>query len=84
MDKCPQKCRIVTKVMILKPKKLNSAQRKFCRVRLSNGRSSSAYIPSEGRNSVEHCFDYIRGGRVQDLPGVKYLLIRCLGIYLVC
>ena len=65
--------------MILKPKKLNSAQRKFCRVRLSNGRNVSAYIPGEGHNVTEHSIVYVRGGRVQDLPGVKYHLIRGRG-----
>lgn len=62
--------------MILKPKKPNSAQRKVCRVRLSTGQTVSAYIPGEGHNATEHSIVYVRGGRVQDLPGVKYHLVR--------
>lgn len=79
LETCPQKRGVVTKVMILKPKKPNSAQRKVCRVRLSNGHNISAYIPGEGHNATEHSIVYVRGGRVQDLPGVKYHLIRGRG-----
>lgn len=79
LENCPQRRGVVTKVMILKPKKPNSAQRKVCRVRLSNGRNISAYIPGEGHNATEHSIVYVRGGRVQDLPGVKYHLIRGRG-----
>lgn len=79
LETCPQRRGVVTKVMILKPKKPNSAQRKVCRVRLSNGQNVSAYIPGEGHNATEHSIVYVRGGRVQDLPGVKYHLIRGRG-----
>lgn len=72
----PQLKGVVTKVMIMKPKKPNSAQRKVCRVKLSNGAYVFAYIPGEGHNLQEHSIVYVRGGRVQDLPGVKYHLIR--------
>ncbi|CCD27419.1 mitochondrial 37S ribosomal protein uS12m NDAI_0K02280 [Naumovozyma dairenensis CBS 421] len=79
LDHCPFKKGIVLKVMILKPKKPNSAQRKACRVRLSNGNVISAYIPGEGHNAQEHSIVYVRGGRCQDLPGVKYHLVRGVG-----
>lgn len=62
--------------MILKPKKPNSAQRKCCRVRLSNGSVISCLIPGEGHNLQEHHIVLVRGGRVQDTPGVKYRLVR--------
>lgn len=64
------------RVMVLKPKKPNSAQRKAARVRLSNGEVVSAYIPGIGHNCQEHSVVYVRGGRSQDLPGVKYHLVR--------
>lgn len=64
------------RVMILKPKKPNSAQRKAARVRLTNGEVVSAYIPGIGHNCQEHSVVYVRGGRSQDLPGVKYHLVR--------
>ncbi|ODV95910.1 hypothetical protein PACTADRAFT_49345 [Pachysolen tannophilus NRRL Y-2460] len=76
LENCPIKKGVVVRVMILKPKKPNSAQRKAARVRLSNGKVVSAYIPGEGHNAQEHSVVYVRGGRVQDLPGVKYHLIR--------
>ncbi|ODV63538.1 mitochondrial 37S ribosomal uS12m domain-containing protein [Ascoidea rubescens DSM 1968] len=62
--------------MVLKPKKPNSAQRKCCRVRLTNGKIVSAYIPGEGHNAQEHSVVLIRGGRCQDVPGVKYHAVR--------
>ena len=58
------------------PKKPNSALRKIARVRLTNGREVTAYIPGEGHNLVEHSIVFIRGGRVKDLPGVRYHIIR--------
>lgn len=75
----PFKKGVVVRVMILKPKKPNSAQRKCCRVRLSTGSVVSALIPGEGHNVQEHHVVLVRGGRVQDLPGVKYKLVR--GLY---
>lgn len=76
LEECPIRKGVVVRVMILKPKKPNSAQRKACRVRLSTGKMVSAYIPGEGHNAQEHSVVYVRGGRVQDLPGVKYHLVR--------
>lgn len=73
---CPIKKGVILRVMILKPKKPNSAQRKAARVRLSNGEVVSAYIPGIGHNAQEHSVVYVRGGRCQDLPGVKYHLVR--------
>ncbi|RLV96249.1 37S ribosomal protein S12 mitochondrial [Spathaspora sp. JA1] len=72
----PFKKGVVVRVVILKPKKPNSAMRKCCRVRLSNGKVVSALIPGEGHNLQEHHIVLVRGGRVQDLPGVKYRLVR--------
>lgn len=79
LERCPFKKGVVLRVMVLKPKKPNSAQRKACRVRLSNGKVVSAYIPGEGHNAQEHSIVYVRGGRCQDLPGVKYHLVRGAG-----
>ncbi|ODV91425.1 hypothetical protein CANCADRAFT_57677 [Tortispora caseinolytica NRRL Y-17796] len=76
LDRCPAKKGVVVRVMVLKPKKPNSAQRKAARVRLSNGKYVSAYIPGEGHNAQEHSVVLVRGGRCQDLPGVKYRLVR--------
>lgn len=76
MDTNPFKKGVVLRVMIVKPKKPNSAQRKCCRVRLSNGNVVSCLIPGEGHNLQEHHVVLVRGGRVQDLPGVKYRLVR--------
>lgn len=76
LERCPLKKGVVMRVMILKPKKPNSAQRKAARVRLSNGEVVSAYIPGIGHNCQEHSVVYVRGGRSQDLPGVKYHLVR--------
>lgn len=67
---------IVLKTLIKKPKKPNSANRKCVRVRLSNNREVTAYIPGEGHNLQEHSIVLVRGGRVQDLPGVKHKVVR--------
>ena len=72
----PQKRGVCTKVAIKTPKKPNSAQRKIARVRLSNGTEVTAYIPGIGHNLQEHSVVLIRGGRVRDLPGVRYHIIR--------
>lgn len=76
LENCPLKKAVVLRTMVIKPKKPNSALRKACRVRLSNGRVLTAYIPGEGHNIQEHSVIYVRGGRCQDLPGVKYRCIR--------
>ncbi len=72
----PQKRGVCTNVRTLTPKKPNSALRKIARVRLSNGRDVTAYIPGEGHNLQEHSVVLVRGGRVRDLPGVRYHIIR--------
>ena len=72
----PQKRGVCTAVRTMTPKKPNSALRKFARVRLTNGMEVSAYIPGEGHNLQEHSVVLIRGGRVKDLPGVRYHIIR--------
>lgn len=72
LQQCPQKRGICTKVYTTTPKKPNSALRKVARVRLSNGYEVTTYIPGEGHNLQEHSVIYIRGGRVKDLPGVRY------------
>lgn len=72
----PFKKGVVVRVMIVKPKKPNSAQRKCCRVRLTNGKVVSCLVPGEGHNLQDHHIVLVRGGRVQDLPGVKYKLVR--------
>lgn len=76
MDKSPQKRGVCTRVYTTTPKKPNSALRKVARVRLSNGMEVTAYIPGEGHNLQEHSIVMIRGGRVKDLPGVRYHIIR--------
>ncbi len=76
MDKSPQKRGVCTRVYTTTPKKPNSALRKVARVRLSNGIEVTAYIPGEGHNLQEHSIVMIRGGRVKDLPGVRYHIIR--------
>ncbi|PVV03797.1 hypothetical protein BB560_001710 [Smittium megazygosporum] len=76
LEKSPQKRGVCTKVYIMKPKKPNSAERKVARVRLTNGRNIIAYIPGEGHNLQEHSVVLVRGGRVPDLPGVLYHLVR--------
>ncbi len=75
----PFKRAVVLQVRTMTPKKPNSALRKVARVRLSNGREITAYIPGEGHNLAEHAIVLIRGGKVQDLPGVKYTVVR--GVY---
>lgn len=72
----PQKRGVCIKVTTVTPKKPNSAQRKVARVRLTNGMETWAYIPGEGHNLQEHSVVLLRGGRVKDLPGVKYHIIR--------
>src|SRR5690242_15711682 len=69
---CPQKRGVCIKVGTMTPKKPNSALRKFARVRLNNGIEVNAYIPGEGHNLQEHSVVIVRGGRVKDLPGVRY------------
>ena len=72
----PQKRGVCTRVMTQTPRKPNSALRKVARVRLSNGVEVTAYIPGEGHNLQEHSIVLVRGGRVRDLPGVRYHIIR--------
>ena len=76
LDSCPQKRGVCTRVYTTTPKKPNSAMRKGARVRLSHGKEVNAYIPGEGHNLQEHSIVLIRGGRVKDLPGVRYHVIR--------
>jgi len=76
MDSSPQKRGVCTRVYTTTPKKPNSALRKVARVRLTNGIEVTAYIPGEGHNLQEHSIVLIRGGRVKDLPGVRYHIIR--------
>lgn len=73
---CPQKKGVCIKVRIVKPKKPNSAQRKVVKVRLSTGRQIIAYIPGQGHNLKEYSVVLVNGGRANDLPGVRYSLIR--------
>ncbi len=72
----PQRRGVCTRVYTVTPKKPNSALRKVCRVRLSSGMEVTAYIPGEGHNLQEHSIVLVRGGRVKDLPGVRYKVIR--------
>ena len=76
LDASPQKRGVCTRVYTTTPKKPNSALRKVARVRLTNGMEVTAYIPGEGHNLQEHSIVLIRGGRVKDLPGVRYHIIR--------
>jgi small subunit ribosomal protein S12 len=76
LDKCPQKQGVCLQVRTMTPKKPNSALRKITRVRLSNGKEVTVYIPGEGHNLQEHSIVLVRGGRVRDLPGVRYQVIR--------
>jgi small subunit ribosomal protein S12 len=76
LKNCPQKRGVCTRVYTTTPKKPNSALRKVARVRLTNGFEVTAYIPGEGHNLQEHSIVMIRGGRVKDLPGVRYHIIR--------
>ena len=76
LQSCPQKRAVCTRVYTTTPKKPNSALRKVARVRLTNGMEVTTYIPGEGHNLQEHSVVLIRGGRVKDLPGVRYHIIR--------
>ncbi|MBR3406048.1 MAG: 30S ribosomal protein S12 [Bacteroidales bacterium] len=76
LDACPQKRGVCLRVYTTTPKKPNSAMRKVARVRLSNAKEVNAYIPGEGHNLQEHSIVLVRGGRVKDLPGVRYHIIR--------
>ena len=76
LQACPQKRGVCLTVKTQTPKKPNSALRKVARVRLSNGKEVTAYIPGEGHNLQEHSIVLVRGGRVRDLPGVRYHVIR--------
>ncbi len=84
LESCPQKRGVCMTVRTMTPKKPNSALRKIARVRLSNGKEVTAYIPGEGHNLQEHSIVMVRGGRVRDLPGVKYHIVRgvldCAGV----
>ena len=84
LEACPQKRGVCTRVYTTTPKKPNSAMRKVCRVRLTNGFEVTSYIGGEGHNLQEHSVVLIRGGRVKDLPGVRYHTIRgsldCAGV----
>src|SRR6187399_1333120 len=76
LDKCPQKRGVCLQVKTMTPKKPNSALRKIARVRLSNGKEVTAYFPGEEHNLQEHSIVLVRGGRVRDLPGVRYHIVR--------
>ena len=76
MESCPQKRGVCTRVYTTTPKKPNSSLRKVARIRLTNGFEVTSYIPGEGHNLQEHSVVMIRGGRVKDLPGVRYHIIR--------
>ena len=84
LDKCPQKRGVCLQVKTMTPKKPNSALRKIARVRLSNGKEVTVYIPGEGHSLQEHSIVLVRGGRVRDLPGVRYHIVRgvldCQGV----
>ena len=76
LDKCPQKRGVCLQVRTMTPKKPNSALRKIARVRLSNQKEVTVYIPGEGHSLQEHSIVLVRGGRVRDLPGVRYHVVR--------
>lgn len=76
LDSCPQRKGVCTKIFLRTPKKPNSALRKLARLKLTNNKKIMAYIPGEGHNLQEYSTVIIRGGRVKDLPGIKYHLIR--------
>jgi small subunit ribosomal protein S12 len=76
LNSCPQKRGVCTRVYTMTPKKPNSALRKVCRVKLTNGFEVTSYIGGEGHNLQEHSVILIRGGRVKDLPGVRYHTVR--------
>lgn len=84
LTRCPQRRGVCTRVYTTTPKKPNSALRKVARIRLTNGIEVTAYIPGEGHNLQEHSVVLIRGGRVKDLPGVRYHIVRgtldCSGV----
>jgi len=84
LNNCPQRRGVCLLVKTQTPKKPNSALRKIARVRLTNGEEVTAYIPGEGHNLQEHSMVLVRGGRVKDLPGVRYHIVRgtldCLGV----
>jgi len=84
LAKCPQRRGVCVAVRVLTPKKPNSALRKVARVRLTNGQEVTAYISGEGHNLQEHSIVLVRGGRVKDLPGVRYHIVRgtldCMGV----
>lgn len=84
LESCPQKRGVCTRVYTTTPKKPNSALRKVAKVRLTNGQEVIAYIGGEGHNLQEHSIVLVRGGRVKDLPGVRYHIVRgaldCLGV----
>ena len=76
LERCPQKQGVCLQVRTMTPKKPNSALRKITRVRLTNGKEVTVYIPGEGHNLQEHSIVLVRGGRVRDLPGVRYQVVR--------
>ncbi|MBK6389692.1 MAG: 30S ribosomal protein S12 [Saprospiraceae bacterium] len=76
LDGCPQKRGVCTRVYTTTPKKPNSALRKVAKVRMTNGIEVIAYIPGEGHNLQEHSMVLVRGGRIKDLPGVRYTIVR--------
>ena len=76
LGSCPQRRGVCVRVYTTTPKKPNSAMRKVARVRLTNGKEVNAYIPGEGHNLQEHSIVLVRGGRVKDLPGVRYHIVR--------
>ena len=76
LDRCPQKRGVCLQVKTMTPKKPNSALRKVARVKLTSGVEATSYIPGEGHNLQEHSIVMLRGGRVKDLPGVRYHMIR--------
>ncbi|HNR07352.1 MAG TPA: 30S ribosomal protein S12 [Saprospiraceae bacterium] len=76
LDACPQKRGVCTRVYTTTPKKPNSALRKVAKVRMTNGIEVIAYIPGEGHNLQEHSMVLVRGGRIKDLPGVRYSIVR--------
>jgi len=76
LARCPQKRGVCLQVKTMTPKKPNSALRKIARVRLSNGKEVTVYIPGEGHSLQEHSIVLVRGGRVRDLPGVRYHVVR--------
>ena len=76
LDRCPQRRGVCLQVKTMTPKKPNSALRKIARVRLSNNKEVTVYVPGEGHNLQEHSIVLVRGGRVRDLPGVRYQVVR--------